>query len=205
MKHSILVSVCGLVLVSCAANTAKEAADAYAPIKQFCEQAVVGPEAAILSGKTYLSQVTEINADMLSNPTTPTTEESAALSALDARRFQCRRQVLAWEEHYTPEEAPILQEQFFKQTSAIGDLIQRKATFGDANRRIYEAYVEAEQRVSAERQAEADKRRAAALAVLAATPKVQPFPQPQPYIIPTTPNINCTTTYVGNQAYTNCH
>ena len=210
MHRLLIVTACAAVVGACAGITQQHALDAYAPVKQFCDAAATGPDVATLQGKTFIENVTEINADMLSNPNIPTPAEASALSRLDARRFQCRQEVVSWASAWQPSDVPILQDQFFTQTSALGDLIQRKVTYGEANRRIYEAFLEATRQTNANRQAEiasaqaeeAQKRAILGAYLASGLWKAQP-PAPAPVIMP--PATNCVSNAVGDSVYTSCH
>jgi len=210
MKHILAIVTCALALGGCASATTSEAVQAQAAIWQYCEAASSGPETAVIAGKTFVKQVTEVNAAMLSDPATPTQEEADALKSLDARRSVCRQKLVAWDMQYEPGLAPILQHQFYKQEIALGDLIHRTITYGDANRRIYEAYLEANTLATNESKAEQQQRNAAVMEYIRHPPQppVLPPEQLQPYRPPPlnqNPSINCTTSYVGNQAYTHCY
>ncbi|HWD26161.1 MAG TPA: hypothetical protein VG387_03285 [Rhizomicrobium sp.] len=138
MRKIISAQIFALSILVAGCGTARHEHEA---IESNCVAEAQGPEAAVLSGKTFIGDVTEINAAMLSNPNLPTPAEAAALSALDARRAVCRQKIIAWNQQYKPKLVPRLQAQFYEEELAVGDLIARKTSYGDANRRIYEAYL----------------------------------------------------------------
>jgi hypothetical protein len=200
-----LVAAGVLLLCGCASNENEQALAERASIQQYCDSASIGPEAAIIGSKTFVEKVTEFTPSMLSDPSVPTPGEASALRSLDTRRAICRQRLVAWGRQYQPAEGVIIEGQFYKEDVALGELMQRQISYGEANRRIYEAYLQAENGLNAERQAylqsareEQMRRLAIARAVIANTPRVQPPPAP-----PTV--TNCISNVVGSSVYTNCH
>lgn len=197
-----------------------------------CNQAIASdPQFADLAKKLPLSDLRGVTLTMLSDDAYPTDQERAELTEWFARHEACetaaepeRRQT------YSPKVFALLSEMDDRLTIIGADLYGRHITFGEALKQLIAAKNDiaekvaaevteertaasaandaAERDAKAEQQAqmaqEAANRRQRALLLMGLLNANRPTPV-QPYVMPTAPaGANCTTSYVGSQAYTHC-
>jgi len=120
-----------------ARQTARELGDAEA----WCAERLTDSSIEPLAGKLPLASFAEITAQMLSIETRPTVSDVRAIRALSNIQIECRAKMVA-----AMGQAPQMVARYealnFKTDLVVAKLLNRKISFGDANRLLKEAYLD---------------------------------------------------------------
>ena len=130
----------------------------------YCEKLRADPAVRPVAGKLPLVNTDEISPEMLALDTMPTDAELDAIKALSRDQQQCRqRQRVVMKEH-EPTQVATQDELNMKLDLVTAELLQRKMSYGNANRLYRQAALEASNKMTAqakEELADAQEREAA--------------------------------------------
>lgn len=184
-----LLATATLLLAGCAGAGQKEMVAAT----EICT-ATKAQFAPVLGAKMSMTNIVDTTPAMLADQSYPNAAEAKALNDMTIALTPCRQKIAATMQRYDAPAAPAVQGYYIQQQIVLGDLIARKITFGEANRRLLGAFLEAgNQGRQQEAIANAERQQAYAN-LLAAT---QAFRASQ--------GVTCSTVATGAVATTNCH
>jgi hypothetical protein len=122
-----------------------------ADVVKYCEKKRSNPEVKPIVGKLPIVNIDEITPEMLAIDTIPTAEEVEAIRALSRDQRDCRDRIEATSNDHWPTQAATRRELAMRTDLVTAELLKRRLTFGNANRLLQEAAVEAEGRLTEER------------------------------------------------------
>lgn len=173
-----------------------------ADAKAWCSQRMNDAGLQAMSGKLPLASYEEISATMLSIEAVPTSREVSAIKSLADAQAQCRAKLVTAMRTEEPTRVPGYEQFMFKTDLVYAQLMNRKISFGNANRLLKEAYLDGLNRLTedtkreiAEAQDQEYKRRqlqvqesiAESEAEKARAATIQAMPRPTPVTVPTIP------------------
>ena len=127
---------------------------------KYCEKKRSNPEVAMLRGKVPLVHVDEITPEMLAIDDTPTPAEVEAIRALSRDQRDCRDKIDATANDHWPTQSATRKELAMKLDLVTAQLLKRNLTFGNANRLMQEAALEAEGKFTQDRKEQLAQARA---------------------------------------------
>lgn len=160
MGHRILALVImGALLSGCTMVRSYVADFDEGRAADFCEARRSNPAIKPILGKLPVVDAREITPEMLALDTTPNAREVDAIKALSRDQAACRDRMHVVAKDHWPAQTAARKALALKLDLVTADLIQRKITFGVANRRYQEAALEAESSLAEARQAQLEKER----------------------------------------------
>lgn len=160
MGHRILALVImGALLPGCTMVRSYVADFDEGRAADFCEARRSNPAIKPILGKLPVVDAREITPEMLALDTTPNAREVDAIKALSRDQAACRDRMHVVAKDHWPAQTAARKALALKLDLVTADLIQRKITFGVANRRYQEAALEAESSLAEARQAQLEKER----------------------------------------------
>jgi len=135
----------------------------FADANAYCEQRRADPAIKPVAGKLPIISTDEINPEMLTLEATPTDAEVDAIKALSRDQTACRQRLRAVTQERQPATLATLDEFNMKLDLTTAELLQKKMSYGNANRAYRQAALEASAKFSElakDAQADADEREA---------------------------------------------
>jgi hypothetical protein len=135
-----------------------------AEAKSFCEEQRADPAVRSIVGKLPLVSPDEITPDMMALQTVPADSELDAIKALAHDQHACRQRLRAVTQEYQPTRAATHDELNMKLDVVTAELLQKKMSYGNANRLYRQAALEASNKLTEqakEELADAEEREAA--------------------------------------------
>jgi hypothetical protein len=130
---------------------------------KYCEKTRSHPEVQPVAGKLPLVHVDEITPEMLIIETVPTEAEVVAIRALSREQRACRDRVEMVAKDHWPTQTAARKELAMKVDLVTAQLLMRKLTYGNANRLMQEAALEAEGKFTQDRKEQLAQARAQAV------------------------------------------
>lgn len=165
---------------------------------KYCEKKRSNPEVQVLQGKLPIVNVDEISAEMLVNDAVPSEAEVEAIRALARDQRDCRDHIEIVAKDHWPTQTATRKELALKVDLVTAQLLRRNISYGNANRLLQEAALEAEGKFTEDRkeqlaQARAQEREAwktigDSVRAIAGTQKPEPSGDPCTWI---DDNVNC--------------
>ena len=118
---------------------------------KYCEKKRSNPEIQPIAGKLPIVHVDEIAPEMLIIDDVPTEAEVTAIRALSRDQRDCRDHIEAVAKDHWPTQTAVRKELAMKVDLVTAQLLKRKLTYGNANRLMQEAALEAEGKFTADR------------------------------------------------------
>lgn len=128
--------------------------------ESFCQTQKANPHVARLAGKLPIVHVSEVTAAMLALDDVPTSDDVEAIKVLSRDQQLCRSKIQSVTRDHWPTQSATLQALYAKLDLVTAQLIQRKISYGTANRLFVEASLDAESALSADRKDQLEKSRA---------------------------------------------
>ena len=203
-------SLLGVILVAatasgCAEIEQKQALKAYQNAEAYCRNLNSDSRLDVLRGKIHMDS-TPPPIQILANTETPTKDEMPAILVYAEKRDQCRGyfdSVLGAPQQ--PRQAARL-----ANNQSLADLYAGKITYGEYAKQVTE-HMSAAQQQASQIAAQDNRDRLQALQVFQQglyqqqQLNLQQQQQMRSSFTPLPSAINCTTQYIGSQAFTNCH
>lgn len=146
-----------LVLTGCSTVRAYVAEIDESRAKEFCEAQRSNPDITLLSGKVPFVSPDEITPVMLALASVPSPQEADAIKLLAQDQHACRERMDKVAKDHWPTQNAMRKALAMKLDLVTAQLINRKITYGNANRLYQEAALEAEGALTADRKEQLDK------------------------------------------------
>jgi hypothetical protein len=127
---------------------------------KYCEKKRSNPEVQPIAGKLPIVHVDEITPEMLIIEAVPTEAEVVAIRALSRDQRDCRDHIETVAKDHWPTQTAARKELAMKVDLVTAQLLKRNLTFGNANRLMQEAALEAEGRFTQDRKEQLAQARA---------------------------------------------
>lgn len=127
---------------------------------KYCEKKRSNPEIQPIAGKLPIVHVDEITPEMLIIEAMPTEAEVVAIRALSRDQRDCRDHIEAVAKDHWPTQTAARKELAMKVDLVIAQLLKRNLSYGNANRLMQEAALEAEGRFTQDRKEQLAQARA---------------------------------------------
>lgn len=146
------------LLQGCAATQAQKD---IAATQQWCSDRALGDEEIKpIYGKLPIVEVTEITIDMMSIDSAPTDAEVKAIKALFSGQMECAQKIRSVIRKYDPGKLGIFETIFHKNDVIGAELINKRISYGNANRLLKEAYLSGMNQLSDQIQRDIEQARA---------------------------------------------
>lgn len=146
----ILVAALALALGGCSTVNSFMAERDLDSANEFCEAKRANPAVRPIAGKLPIVNIDEINAEMLAIQSVPTDAEVEAIRALSRDQRACRDKMRAVVKSNWPTQMPVREQVALRVDLITAELLNKRITFGAANRQYQEAAFEITQKLSDE-------------------------------------------------------
>ena len=153
-----IVFIGAALLQGCVAMQAQKDISAT---QQWCSDRTLGDEEIKpIYGKLPIVEVTEITIDMMSLDAVPTDDEVKAIKALFYAQVECSQKIRSVIRKYDPGKLGIFETIFHKYDVIGAELINKRISYGNANRLLKEAYLSGMNQLSDQIQRDIEQARA---------------------------------------------
>ena len=120
----------------------------YAEANTFCEQRRTDPAIRPIAGKLPVVSTDEISPEMMTLDAIPTDQELGAIKALSHDQSACRQRLRAVTKDREPTQVGTFDELSMKLDLVTAELLQKKMSYGNANRLYRQAALEASNKLT---------------------------------------------------------